>query len=206
MSLNPSFGQVRGGWKPQVDERQFRRPPAFPGGRRRRRRGRSAQVSSKSGPSTKARLSVISGSSSTSRRRGFIRAPGLSCAAGLQDAPAPGALAKLLEWPSLPTAPFLRVSAENLVEIDDVNFGYGRRPVLDGISMRMPRGKVVAIMGGSGCGKTTLLRLIGGQLRPHERQRSRRRPGWSTSSTPTASTRCAGAWACCSSSARCSPT
>jgi len=58
------------------------------------------------------------------------------------------------------------VTAENLVEIDAVSFGYGRRPVLEGISMRVPRGKVVAIMGGSGCGKTTLLRLIGGQLRP----------------------------------------
>lgn len=59
-----------------------------------------------------------------------------------------------------------RVTEENLVEIDAVAFGYGRRAVLDGISMRVPRGKVVAIMGGSGCGKTTLLRLIGGQLRP----------------------------------------
>ena len=68
---------------------------------------------------------------------------------------------------TLPFAsPAHRVSAENLVEIDAVSFGYGRRPVLEGISMRMPRGKVVAIMGGSGCGKTTLLRLIGGQLRP----------------------------------------
>ncbi len=60
-----------------------------------------------------------------------------------------------------------RVSEDNLVEIDAVNFGYGRRPVLEAISMRIPRGKVVAIMGGSGCGKTTLLRLIGGQLRPN---------------------------------------
>ena len=62
--------------------------------------------------------------------------------------------------------PFPRVSAEDLVEIDDVSFRYGRRPVLQGTTMRVPRGKIVAIMGGSGCGKTTLLRLIGGQLRP----------------------------------------
>jgi len=47
-----------------------------------------------------------------------------------------------------------------------VTFGYDpRRPVLRGIDMAIPRGKVVAIMGGSGCGKTTILRLIGGQLR-----------------------------------------
>jgi phospholipid/cholesterol/gamma-HCH transport system ATP-binding protein len=61
---------------------------------------------------------------------------------------------------------FPRVPEANLVEIDAVNFGYGRRPILKGIQMRVPRGKIVAIMGGSGCGKTTLLRLIGGQLRP----------------------------------------
>ena len=48
----------------------------------------------------------------------------------------------------------------------DVTFGYDRRrPVLRGIDMTIPRGKLVAIMGGSGCGKTTILRLIGGQLR-----------------------------------------
>jgi phospholipid/cholesterol/gamma-HCH transport system ATP-binding protein len=56
--------------------------------------------------------------------------------------------------------------SETLVDVDSVTFGYGRRPVLKGITMRVPRGRVVAIMGGSGCGKTTLLRLIGGQLRP----------------------------------------
>jgi phospholipid/cholesterol/gamma-HCH transport system ATP-binding protein len=53
------------------------------------------------------------------------------------------------------------------VELDGVTFGYDRRrPVLKGIDMKIPRGKVVAIMGGSGSGKTTILRLIGGQLRP----------------------------------------
>jgi phospholipid/cholesterol/gamma-HCH transport system ATP-binding protein len=54
----------------------------------------------------------------------------------------------------------------NAIEMADVTFGYDRRrPVLRGIDMTIPRGKVVAIMGGSGCGKTTILRLIGGQLR-----------------------------------------
>ena len=55
---------------------------------------------------------------------------------------------------------------DTLVKVDSVTFSYGRRPVLTGISMAVPRGKMVAIMGGSGCGKTTLLRLISGQLRP----------------------------------------
>lgn len=53
-----------------------------------------------------------------------------------------------------------------LVDIEDLHFTYDGRPVLQGINMKIPRGKVVAIMGGSGCGKTTLLRCIGGQLRP----------------------------------------
>jgi phospholipid/cholesterol/gamma-HCH transport system ATP-binding protein len=58
-------------------------------------------------------------------------------------------------------------AAPPLVEVQDVTFGYDPgAPVLDGISLEIPRGKVVAIMGGSGSGKTTLLRLIGGQLRP----------------------------------------
>jgi phospholipid/cholesterol/gamma-HCH transport system ATP-binding protein len=54
----------------------------------------------------------------------------------------------------------------NAIEMSGVTFGYDRkRPVLRGIDMTIPRGKVVAIMGGSGCGKTTILRLVGGQLR-----------------------------------------
>ncbi len=55
---------------------------------------------------------------------------------------------------------------ENLVEIKDVNFSYDVRPVLKGINMSVPRGKIVAIMGLSGCGKTTILRMIAGMLRP----------------------------------------
>jgi phospholipid/cholesterol/gamma-HCH transport system ATP-binding protein len=51
-----------------------------------------------------------------------------------------------------------------MVEINDVSFAYNKRPILKGINMAIPRGKVVAIMGQSGCGKTTTLRLIGGQL------------------------------------------
>ena len=56
---------------------------------------------------------------------------------------------------------------DNLVEIEDVAFGYGARPVLKGINLTAKRGQVVAIMGSSGCGKTTLLRLIGGQIVYH---------------------------------------
>ncbi|AWI75657.1 ABC transporter ATP-binding protein [Parazoarcus communis] len=52
-----------------------------------------------------------------------------------------------------------------LVSLRDVRFAYGEREVLRGIDLDVHRGQVVAIMGGSGCGKTTLLRLIGGQIR-----------------------------------------
>ncbi len=55
---------------------------------------------------------------------------------------------------------------DNLVEIEDVAFDYGARPVLKGINLTAKRGQVIAIMGSSGCGKTTLLRLIGGQIKP----------------------------------------
>lgn len=53
-----------------------------------------------------------------------------------------------------------------MVVLEQVSFGYGARHILHNINLRIPRGKLVAIMGGSGCGKTTILRLIGGQLRP----------------------------------------
>jgi phospholipid/cholesterol/gamma-HCH transport system ATP-binding protein len=66
---------------------------------------------------------------------------------------------------SKPLAQIGIVSSDLLVKLTDVNFTYDRRPVLKGINMQIPRGKVVAIMGLSGCGKTTTLRLIGGQLK-----------------------------------------
>ena len=52
-----------------------------------------------------------------------------------------------------------------LVKVDDVCFSYGGRAIYKGMSMDIPRGKITAILGPSGTGKTTLLRLIGGQLR-----------------------------------------
>ena len=55
---------------------------------------------------------------------------------------------------------------EVLVDIRDVFFSRGERPILKGISMPIYRGQVTAIMGGSGCGKTTLLNLVGGRIRP----------------------------------------
>ena len=59
--------------------------------------------------------------------------------------------------------PRRRLKPDALIEIDHVTFGYDeRRLILNDISLRFMRGKVTAILGGSGCGKTTLLRLIGG--------------------------------------------
>ena len=60
--------------------------------------------------------------------------------------------------------------SQALVEIRDVNFSYDSRPILKGINMTLPKGKVIAVMGGSGCGKTTLFRIIGGVLKPTKGQ------------------------------------
>lgn len=61
---------------------------------------------------------------------------------------------------SLPSSALL----SHLVDIRDLNFGYNERPILAGLTMQFERGKVIAVMGGSGSGKTTVLRLIGGQI------------------------------------------
>ncbi|USU15842.1 ABC transporter ATP-binding protein [Paraburkholderia fungorum] len=61
-------------------------------------------------------------------------------------------------------------SPETLLELRDVDFGYGDRLVLSNLNLRFKRGQVVAVMGGSGCGKTTVLRLIGGLVRAQRGQ------------------------------------
>ncbi|MCM3563930.1 ABC transporter ATP-binding protein [Hydrogenophaga intermedia] len=58
----------------------------------------------------------------------------------------------------------------SLVELRGLTFGYGERVILDNISLTVPRGKVTALMGASGGGKTTVLRLIGGQIRAQRGQ------------------------------------
>ena len=59
------------------------------------------------------------------------------------------------------------MNSDNFIQIDHVTFGYdSSRVILNDVSLQFARGKVTAILGGSGCGKTTLLRLIGGVHAP----------------------------------------
>ncbi len=57
-------------------------------------------------------------------------------------------------------------SKDNLVSIQNLTFSHGNRKVFNDLSLNIVRGKITAIMGPSGTGKTTLLKLIGGQLQP----------------------------------------
>ena len=59
-------------------------------------------------------------------------------------------------------------SGQAFIELTDVKFGYQTRTIIDGVSLTVKKGSVVALMGGSGCGKTTLLRLIGAQVRAQQ--------------------------------------
>lgn len=56
---------------------------------------------------------------------------------------------------------------DNIVEVSDAHFSFGDTKVLQGIDIRIPRGKLVAILGASGSGKSTLLRMFGGQTKPN---------------------------------------
>jgi phospholipid/cholesterol/gamma-HCH transport system ATP-binding protein len=62
------------------------------------------------------------------------------------------------------------LSSTSLVEFQNVRFGYGERLILDDVSFTIPRGKVTALMGASGGGKTTVMRLIGGQHKAQQGQ------------------------------------
>ena len=57
--------------------------------------------------------------------------------------------------------------SENLASLENVTFSYApqERNILEGLSMSFQKGKLTAVMGGSGCGKTTVLRLLGGQVK-----------------------------------------
>jgi phospholipid/cholesterol/gamma-HCH transport system ATP-binding protein len=55
---------------------------------------------------------------------------------------------------------------DNIVDIRDLRFSYASRPVLKGVSLSISRGQIAAILGTSGSGKTTILQLMGGSLRP----------------------------------------
>ncbi len=57
-------------------------------------------------------------------------------------------------------------AGDNLIEVRNLSFQRGERWIFNGVDLDIARGKITAIMGPSGTGKTTLLRLIGGQLRP----------------------------------------
>lgn len=58
----------------------------------------------------------------------------------------------------------------NLVEVKQLTFKRGERVIYDNLNLQVRKGKITAIMGPSGIGKTTLLRLIGGQILPESGQ------------------------------------
>ena len=78
----------------------------------------------------------------------------------------------MIQKPEFPAFVFSMLPPSNarLVELRHLTFGYGERVILDDISLSIPRGKVTALLGASGGGKTTILRLIGGQNRAQSGQ------------------------------------
>src|SRR5437868_10735982 len=61
-------------------------------------------------------------------------------------------------------------ATDNIVEIRDVHYSVGNRAIFSGLNLSIARGRITAVMGPSGTGKTTLLRLITGQIKPDRGQ------------------------------------
>ncbi len=59
-----------------------------------------------------------------------------------------------------------RASAESVVEVRGLRYSIGGRAIFDGLDLQVRRGEITAVMGPSGTGKTTLLRLMMGAIRP----------------------------------------
>lgn len=68
------------------------------------------------------------------------------------------------------TSTITAAAQDTIVELRDVHYSVGNRAILSGLNLTIPRGRVTALMGPSGTGKTTLLRLITGQIRPDSGQ------------------------------------
>jgi len=62
----------------------------------------------------------------------------------------------------------MQLLQDNMITIENMSFYRGKRAIYEDVNLTVPRHKITAIMGPSGIGKTTLLRLIGGQLTPDE--------------------------------------
>lgn len=77
---------------------------------------------------------------------------------------------KLSRSKSASDSPMPRCSQDTIVEVRDVHYSFGDRAIFSGLNLSIPRGRITAIMGPSGTGKTTLLRLITGQLKPDSGQ------------------------------------
>jgi phospholipid/cholesterol/gamma-HCH transport system ATP-binding protein len=63
-----------------------------------------------------------------------------------------------------------KAAQDSIVEVRDVHYSIGGRAIFSGLSLQIARGRITAIMGPSGTGKTTLLRLITGQVKPDSGQ------------------------------------
>ena len=57
---------------------------------------------------------------------------------------------------------------ESLIKVRNVSFSYQSKQIYKNLTLDIPKGKITAILGPSGTGKTTILRLIGAQLTPNE--------------------------------------